>query len=235
MQSQSRAGLCHLCQLQRQASVSIVHDFLFTEKESIAAAHQRLDEADLRHVSNTATASRRKVSPPYAEQRACADSVMETRAGWAARRILAGSVAGKCCNSASAVLALRNGREQKLAQIERRRSWGIGDLRMRSRLGVVPALGEGTHIVDHVPEAARILERELQDDGQQAIGHERNSDKLERIERDYLRDSPCDHSPARPWRHDGGYNLARSLNGLSSQRLAKRQDADGSDSRQLDW
>jgi hypothetical protein len=51
--------------------------------------------------------------------------------------------------------------------------------------------GEVAHIIDHVPEVARILERNLQDDGQQPTGHERDYDKLERIERDHLRSSLC--------------------------------------------
>src|SRR5688572_11196736 len=89
-------------------------------------------------------------------------------------------------------------------------------------LGSLRTLGEGPHIVNHVPEVTRSHERDLQNDSEQPTSHERNGDKLERFERDHLRDSLYRSlhlrssrtvSPARPWRHDPDHSPVRWQNG----------------------
>jgi hypothetical protein len=55
------------------------------------------------------------------------------------------------------------------------------------RPGVARTPGEGAHILGHFQKAARILACDLQDDGRQPAGHERNSDELEQTGREGMR------------------------------------------------
>ena len=75
---------------------AVVRDFHLEEgNKALAGARKLLDDAGVRHVSNTAVGEPAETIAVYAEQRDCAGIVMSTRGLGSAVGLLLGSVAHK--------------------------------------------------------------------------------------------------------------------------------------------